>query len=82
MQKCIPVELGVCQRQRNSLKEQGQWSYYTVPVPATTPFHEIQNIATREFLNKYDDIFVHHTWIQNVGPEMILEQEGGNFDTL
>jgi hypothetical protein len=75
MVRCIPVELGVCQRPATSLKEKGSWSYYTIPVPADTPAEQLEEVATCEFLNKHEDILVHKTWIQSIGPEMIVEIE-------
>lgn len=75
MVKCIPVELGVCQRPSTSVNETGRWSYYTIAVPATTPEEQLEDVATREFLSKHEDIFVHHTWIQSIGPATLLEME-------
>ena len=73
MVSCIPVELGVCHCSRASREEAGKWSYFTVPVPASTPADQLEEVATREFLSKHEDIFVHHTWIQSVGTKVNLE---------
>ena len=60
------IEIGVCEAIPGQV-DIGKWYFRTVTIPATTPSDQRLAVATSRYLDRVDETFVHHTWLQSLG---------------
>ena len=68
------IEIGVCESLPGQV-DVGKWHFYTVTIPATTPTEQRLEVATKRYLDRVDETFVHHTWLQSLGKIKQIEAE-------